>query len=85
MGLITKVMLLFGILHVAMSSTSVHVPKKSNIERDAHTYASTWHQTDMKVNIRRIIDLLDLLLGDMVSNIMVQDGLGRYNYNLTDV
>ena len=41
MGLITKVMLLFGILHVSMSSTSVHVPKKSYIERDVHTYEST--------------------------------------------
>ena len=82
MGYIGKATLLFAILHVAMSSMSIHTPKKRYIERDVHTSVSTWHQTDMKVNIRRIIDLLDLLLGDMVSNIMVQDSLGRYNYNL---
>ena len=73
MEFITKVMLLFGILRVTMSSTSMDVPKKSYVERDAHTYEPTWHQTEMKVNIGRIIDLLDLSLGDMVSNIIVEN------------
>ena len=73
MGFINKAILLFGVLRVAMSSTSIHSTKKSYIERDIHTYEPTWHQTDMKVNIRRIIDLLDLLLGDMVSSIKVEN------------
>ena len=73
MGFIAKATLLFTILCVTLSSTSIHVPKKSYIERDVLTYVSTWHQTDMKVNLRRIIDLLDLLLSDMVSNILVQN------------
>ena len=77
MGFIAKATLLFAILHVAMSSMSIHTPKKRYIERDVHTSVSTWHQTDMKVNIRRIIDLLDLLLGDMVSNAIVQNYQSR--------
>ena len=78
MGFSSNAILLFAILHVTMSicpqcqymsSMSIYVPKKSYIERDVHTYEPTWHQTDMKVNIRRIIELLDLLLADIVSNI----------------
>ena len=60
-----------------ISSMSIYVPKKSYIERDVITYEPTWHQTDMKVNIIRIIDLLDLLLGDMVSNSIVENGESR--------
>ena len=79
MGFSSNAILLFAILHVTMSicpqcmisSMSIYVPKKSYIERDVITYEPTWHQTDMKVNIRRIIELLDLLLGDLVSNIHV--------------
>ena len=76
MGFSSNAILLFAILHVTMSICpqcimSIYVPKKSYIERDVHTYEPTWHQTDMKVNIRRIIELLDLLLGDLVSNIYV--------------
>ena len=73
MGYIGKATLLFAILRVTMSSMSILFPKKSYIERDIHTDVSTWHQTDMKVNIIRIIELLDLLLRDMVSNIIVQN------------
>ena len=74
MGFSSNAILLFAILHVTMSICpqcimSIYVPKKSYIEQDVITYEPTWHQTDMKVNIRRIIKLLDLLLGDMVSNI----------------
>ena len=79
MGFSSNAILLFATLHVTMStcpqcimsSMSIYIPKKSYIERDVITYEPTWHQSDMKVNIRRIIELLDLLLGDLVSNIYV--------------
>ena len=77
MGYIAKTTLLFSILRVTMSTTSLHFPKKSYIDRDIHSYVSTWHQTDMKANIIRIIDLLDLLLGDLVSNTIVQNYQSR--------
>ena len=82
MGFIAKATLLFAILHIAMSSMSIHIPKKRYIERQVHTSVSTWHQSDMKVNIRRIIDLLDLLLGDMVSSIKVENYENRHYENL---
>ena len=82
MGFIAKATLLFAILQVAMSSMSIHTPKKRYIERDVHTSVSTWHQTDMKVNYRRIIDLLDLLLRDMVSSIKVENYENRHYENL---
>ena len=78
MGYIGKATLLFAILRVTMSSMSIHFPKKSYIDRDIPSYVSTWHQTDMKTNIIRIIDLLDLLLGDLVSNTIVQNYQSRF-------